>query len=169
MITIRQTGPDDVWPIRSVMTAALASVPMGDFVADDPDFIARHIGGGEGTGLVALSKQTVIAYVLVRFPGRAADNLGLDLGLPADELGSVAHMESVAVDPEWQGHGLQIRLVTAAEELVRTFGMVWSLCTVSPTNTYSLANFIRLGYERKINVVKYGGFERVVLAKRLRS
>lgn len=169
MLAIRFANECDTTAIRRVMDKALDTVKPGDFIADDIAFIKRHVNGAQGFGMVVTDSTVVVAYLLVRFPGDATDNLGRDIALPDESLSHVVHMESVAVTPAWQGKGIQRCLVYYGESAAIDLGARWSLCTVAPNNSHSLANFTALGYRVVKHAVKYSGHGRLIMVKSLTS
>lgn len=160
------------------------------FVADDRDSLARHIHQ-EGRILMAVDTKVcsgqpsdggfqarsggqnstpdswLAAFLMVRFPKGAADNLGAYAGLTGVQLDRVAHMESVTVRDTFRGYGLQKALVARGEDLARQLEYAYSMCTVSPKNPWSLANMEAAGYAVVATVPKYGGRMRHILFKRL--
>ncbi len=77
------------------------------FFPDSLEFIKTHIkdrglilkacpDGPEG-GAGQAARDSLAAFLLIRFPGPTEDNLGTYLSLSGQELMQVAHMETVAV------------------------------------------------------------------------
>ena len=110
----------------------------------------------------------IAGFFLIHIPGLTEKNLGRSLGLPAEELPAVAHMDSAAVLPAYRGNGLQARLLREAER--RLAGGPYSIwmSTVHPDNRYSLANMLAQGYQVAATMKKYGGLDRHILIKRYR-
>ena len=167
MVEIRMAHLEDAVAIRSVMDSVLPLVRENDFVADDLEFISDHLVGPNGFGLVATSEnqESIIAFLIARFPKNAPDNLGRDLGLTEHALEYVVHMESIAVMPVRQGEGIQRALICEAEPIAFRLGAKLALCTVAPTNDASLENFKRLGYQIMMCLDKYGGKKRFILGR----
>lgn len=174
----------DITEIHTLMHATYASMENKDwYVTDNEEFLERHIGR-EGYILKYIDGGKIVAFLVVRHPGNAEDNLGRELsvscgggsaleplaGMPVIEeavLAKVAHMESVVVAPSHRGQGLQGKLLKSAEELERTRGTGFLMATVHPDNVYSLGNLLRAGYECILETEKYGGLPRKVLCKKL--
>ena len=74
-------------------------------------------------------------------------------------------MDTAVVAKKWRGHGLQSRMLLAAEEELTAFSPGYLLCTVHPENSYSLNNMQNNGYKVMKKVFCYGGLERFVLMK----
>ena len=166
---IRKAGWDDVPGIMRVMETARDTVPRREwFVADEEPFVREHIEEN-GFVLAAQAENGEIAgFFLIHIPGLTEKNLGRSLGLPAEELPAVAHMDSAAVLPAYRGNGLQARLLREAER--RLAGGPYSIwmSTVHPDNCYSLANMLAQGYRVAATMKKYGGLDRHILIKRYR-
>ena len=103
---------------------------------------------------------------MVRFPKESKDNLGDYLELSQPQLMEVAHMESIAVLPEFQGRHIQKSLIEWAESYLKN-DYSYCMATVHPENVYSLNNFLSLGYKIVVTTKKYGGLPRHVLYKTL--
>lgn len=177
--------------LAALMAETVAGIRDSElFVADDREVLARHIHH-EGRILMAVDEKSrlvlpsadnfqtrsggpcntpaswLAAFLVVRFPGNAEDNLGVYAGLYGAQLDRVAHMESVAVRDTFRGYGLQKALVARGEDMARQLGYAYSMCTVSPKNPWSLANMESAGYDVVATVPKYGGRMRHILFKRL--
>ncbi len=139
------------------------------FVADDIDYTTRMLKEENGLGYKAVEKDsgTVAGIFIVSLPGMREENLGRDIELAEEELGKVAHMESVAVLPSCRGNGLQYALMQQGEADLRKMGYRYLMCTVHPDNSYSRSNVIRQGYEVVLTKEKYGGYIRDILLKKL--
>lgn len=167
--TIRKATQEDLSSILIVMTRVSQLMKHPDhFVADDEEFISRHISA-EGSIALACSKNEVVGFQILRYPGTADDNLARLLPDEAIGPGLVVHMESSAVLPAYRGQRLQGELVTVCEEWAVSAGYQWSLCTVHPANTASLRNLERLSYRPLRRLTMYGDLDRLILGKRIPS
>ena len=161
----------DISRILELMNnAAGAETPADWYVTDDEDFVRRHMGGVEGYTLKYIIDSEIAAFLIVRHPGEAEDNLGRYLQgnsqYPID-LSAVAHMESAAVHPAHRGKGLQSKLLQQAEEIERAKGTKFLMATVHPDNNYSLRNLEAAGYKCILETEKYGGLRRKVMCRKL--
>lgn len=136
----------------------------GYFVKSDMDFIQNHIER-QGVTFLAQDKNQPIGFLIIDIPGGQDHNLGLDIGLPPARLNSAAHMDTVAVLPEYRGMRLQKALLEQGEDYMKQLGYTDFLATVHPDNSASLNNFLRCGYRVKETKLKYGGFLRHILHK----
>ena len=139
------------------------------FVADDSEYTTRILKEGNGLGYKAVEKDSgaIAGIFIVALPGMKEENLGRDIELAQEELGKVAHMESVAILPSYRGNGLQYALMQQGEADLRKMGYSYLMCTVHPDNLYSKNNVIRQGYEVVLTKEKYGGYIRDILLKKL--
>ncbi|MGC4018444.1 MAG: aldehyde dehydrogenase family protein [Muricomes sp.] len=71
------------------------------------------------------------------------------------------------VHPDYRGNGLQNIMEEKMEELCRKAGKTILLGTVDSDNYYSYHNFLKMGYHEAARLIKYGGFERVLMEKKL--
>ena len=108
---------------------------------------------------------SVAGILLTTFPGDSEENLGRDIGLPESELMLVAHMDSVAILPEYRGAGLQKRLMQHAEQELAEQGYRYFMCTVHPENRYSRQNIIKQGFKPVKTALKYGGYQREIFLR----
>lgn len=106
----------------------------------------------------------LIAYGSLIFPNDAPENLGWDLGWNREKLFSTATLDTIVVDPDYRGHGLQRMLiqtcVSYAREILPSCNV---MTTVSPYNEYSLRNVQAEGFTVRKRLMKYGGHERFIL------
>lgn len=110
----------------------------------------------------------LIAYASLVFPGEDSDNLGWDLGWSADTVRRCSKLDTIVVDPDYRGHGLQRTLIRHCLSFAKALdsdGFV--LTTVSPANTYSLHNVQSEGFQILKRMSKYGGRDRYILGYRM--
>lgn len=97
---------------------------------------------------LAKAADRVVGFYLVMMPGLdLEENLGCELDFSEAELSRVACMDSVAVDPDYRGLGLQRSLAALCEAEAFDRDHDIYLATVDPRNTPSLRNFIMDGYD----------------------
>ena len=118
------------------------------------------------------SKEQLIAYRYISFPGTLSKNLGHDIGLPTAELSKVVHLETTLVNPEYRGNRLQSLTLEKAIEVIEPYQMKHLLCTVSPFNFFSLYNIMSSGLriealKRKYETQQQHGIWRFILHKDL--
>ena len=115
-------------------------------------------------GAVALNGQLAgfAVFVSCRDSSR---NLGPDVDL----LWQQSYTFDVVVsDPAWRGNGIQRQFIDLAIMKAREAGAKAILATVSPTNSFSLDNFLKKGFTvLKSGMNKYGGLERSLLIYQL--
>ena len=106
----------------------------------------------------------LIAYASLAFPEEASDNLGWDLGWDKKILQHCAKLDTIVVDPDYRGHGLQRTLIRCCLSYANAPDPdCIVLTTVSPANTYSLHNMQAEGFQILKRMKKYGGKDRYVL------
>lgn len=139
------------------------------FVADEPESIRCLLEEEKGIAFKAIETNSgkLAGVLIVAIYGGGEENLGYDINLPKEELNTVAHMESIAVLPQYRGFHLQYTLMQQAEKELAINGFRYLMCTVHPENIYSKANAVRQGYQVMITKEKYGGYLRDILMKKL--
>lgn len=102
------------------------------------------------------SKDELISYRYIGFPGDSPTNLGNDINLDKKDFDKVVQLETTVVDPAYRGNRLQYITLQVATELTRKQGYHHQICTVSPQNFYSLYNIMKSGLKIKVLKRKYG-------------
>lgn len=126
------------------------------FYLDPPEFVREQMENGSMQLWVAMDGDRMAGALNILLPGMAEYNYGYDLNFDAADLMQVVNMDSAAVYPQYRGHGLQKKLLQAAEEETQRNGMRILLCTVHPDNQFSLQNVLKQGYEIQKKLEKYG-------------
>ena len=132
--SIQAAVPEDCPALYRLMTDTAFSVQNKDwFFPDSLEFIKTHIKDrglilkacpdGPENGADPSARDSLAAFLLIRFPGPTEDNLGTYLGLSRQELMQVAHMETVAVAAGFTGYGLQRKLLIEGEKGCRRRGL----------------------------------------------
>lgn len=97
------------------------------------------------------------------FPGFNGDNLGLDIGMPREELKRVIHLESSNVHPMYRGNALQYKMASLLVNRAKDIrGMRYLLNTVHPENYPSLKTTFALDMVIIKLCLKYKGFWRYI-------
>ncbi len=103
---VEKADEGDYQVFAHIIQTAWAAMDQKEwFVADNADYIYQMLATGKGIGYKAVDPAAdVVAGVFVAvIPGLDENNMGYDVGLPAEELSLVAHMDSVAVLPKYRG------------------------------------------------------------------
>ena len=166
VLTLCPAGKADLpalWQLQKEIVACLPDPAL--FVATPEAELAAQLEHGF---LLQLRDQGQIAgYVCVEYCGASPRSYAADMGLDLCQQPFWANLDTVLVHPDYRGNGLQRLLLGLAEQrldpAIRGLG-----CTVSPHNPHSLDNFLACGYQPVCRKEKYGGFDRLVLAKPLR-
>lgn len=168
-MTIKKAGTADTSTIFHIMTAARSLLPDDSwYCTDSKEYIRDHIENPE-SGIVfkAVEDGSIAAFFIIHYPGITSNSLGHYVNLEPEELKLVAHMDSLAVLPDYRGRHLQYRLMAHGEQYLKATPYRHLMGTVHPDNKYSLNNFLRLGYQIVTTTEKYGGLPRHVLYKSL--
>ena len=156
---------DDIHFIRrhlgSAETAG-ASDPAAGLAASAESFPAS--AGAEGYTLKYMVEGEIAGFLIIRYPGGAADNLGRYLDLTDAQLATVAHMESVCVLPQYRGHRIFQQLMQRALDMERAKGRTrYFMGTAHPDNQYSMNVFTHHGFGIAKTIRKYDNWLRNVL------
>lgn len=182
-ITIRRAEKEDMARVKELMDRVKQGMEHPDwYVTDEMPWLLRHVSeegftllAETGDGCAEPGKRRLAAFFVVDLPGvrelagtektQTGENLGVEAGLDEEDCLLVAHMDSVAVDPEFRGHHLQGRLVEAAERELAGRRQRFLMCTVHPENHASLHTMESHGYRVIATKEKYGGTLRHILLK----
>lgn len=165
-MTLRPAGPEDAAAFYALQNEVRAGMPHPEqFVPDTLENITRYlrddlcIGGWDGGRLGA--------YFILRYCGQDEHNYAAFMGIPRPAWDGWANADSAIVHPDYRGNGLQRKLLEAALTRLRP-GIVGIGATISPDNQYSLRNALACGFEIVCRREMYGGYDRYLLAKRLK-
>ena len=161
-IQIRKGGLSELEDFIRLTHDIQDAMAKTEWFAIDPDEETRELAyAGDLRFWVAEAEGRMAGVFSIICPGLRDFNLGYELGLTEQELERVIHMDTAAVHPDFRGHGLQRRLIGAAEPELR--GKIL-LCTIHPDNIFSLQNMQKLGYTIEKKVARYGSI-RYILRK----
>lgn len=113
-------------------------------------------------------KERLVAYGTIGFLEDDEGNYGWELGWTEEKVHTCANLDTIVVDPDFRGRGLQrllIRKCVDHAKKVKPGGMI--LTTICPSNVYSLRNAQKEGFEILAHKKLYGGKSRYILGKRL--
>ena len=135
------------------------------------DFMKRHMGT-QGIVLGVFVEDHLAAFRNIYFPDPwdAEWNLGRDLGLPDEELASVANLQMVCVHPRFRGNSLALKMNRVSLGLLRERGAQHHICaTVSPFNIWNIPVLLASGFRIAKLKNKYGGKVRYIVHQNLRA
>lgn len=121
---------------------------------------------GAALGVVTQDNKLIAAGIYVAH-GLDSHNYAYDLDLSPQEIVKAAQIDSVVVDADFRGNGLQRLICSELITIAAQKGYTKLTATASPNNPYSVNNFIALGFEIIKEKLKYGGLRRYILAKDL--
>ncbi|XXM70401.1 GNAT family N-acetyltransferase [Lysinibacillus sphaericus] len=129
----------------------------------------KYILDGNGLMIGAFAEYGLIAFRALLIPPIDEEHLGLDAGLPEEELVDVIYQEISTVHPDCRGNRLQQTLAHLIMEelgnLDRSF--TYAACTVAPFNIPSLKDKFSQGMEIAALKIKYVDQLRYIFIKRL--
>ena len=137
------------------------------YASTEKDEFMKYIDS-EGIILgVTTEEDELIAMGVYVAKGYDKKNYGYDLGIIDEELLKVGQIESTVVKNEFRGNRLQKVICEELEKIAREKENTILTSTASPYNKFSVNTFLDLGYEIKVEKVKYGGLKRYVMMKKL--
>ncbi|MGM0395642.1 MAG: hypothetical protein ACQEP4_01140 [Bacillota bacterium] len=153
-------GKDRLREVIDLQQHVYDNLPNKDVLYIDSyeDMLSDMEEGAKVIGVLN-SRDRVIAYRYIAFPGMDDRNMGYDIGLNPEELDRVVHLETTVVDPKYRGNDLQNLTLVAAKKMVQEENYQHFLCTVSPYNFFSLYNIMKNGLKIKALKKKYGSSE----------
>lgn len=164
-------GPDleEILALEQIAAARLGAGRRDWYVTDDMEFFRRHLSA-EGALLKIPCGGRLAAFLALRFPGDEEDSLfpcaAKYAGADPGERAACAHMESVAVHPDFWGNGLMEKLLSEGVAAAKGRGMRHLMATVHPDNRFSRANFEAAGFRPLTEALKYGGLRRLIYYRR---
>ena len=156
---------DSIQDLVSLQSLIAENLPEPEIfrLHDDEDF--RDVFQSEHSVIGVTTSEGLAAYSIIRIPGLAKDNLGLDINLTKGEQMKVAHLQATAVHPHFRGNGLQRRMAGAHLNVLENMGYRHVCCTISPRNPISLANILSCGLVIRGLIPKFGGWWRYIMYK----
>lgn len=161
--TARPLTPADVEAIYALHLEVVSHMRAPGLVRrDSRDYFAAHVDGA-GFILGAFSGERLIGYGLSSFPRDPAENYGVPLGVPSDQLPLVGQLEGAAVSVDHWGRGLHFLLAGWRAVCLADSGYRHICATVAPGNVWSLRNLLRTGLVIRAVGHLYGGLLRFIL------
>ncbi|MFO7819473.1 MAG: hypothetical protein R6V17_04470 [Halanaerobacter sp.] len=119
--------------------------------------------GAKGVTIGTVVDGQLIAFCAILFPGLEDNNLGWDLELPQEKLSEVAHLELVAVHPQYRGNSLQEKMTLKVVAEAKKRRTMRYLCeTAAPTNYPSVKSTLRAGLVIVKLKLKYHQWQRYI-------
>ncbi|HWQ19187.1 MAG TPA: hypothetical protein VN455_05360 [Methanotrichaceae archaeon] len=132
------------------------------FRLDTAEYFRSHFQA-RYPAIAAFTDDGLIAYHIISFPSENGDNFGLDIGISGEDLSRVAHLETVAVHPDYRGNSLQRTMAGCHLHKLAEMGYEHICCTISPMNSASLQNGFSIGLTIKGLKTKYGWMTRYIM------
>ena len=157
--------PEDLAALLRLQDRIQAYLPDPSiFVATEPEEWQVLLSASQPQVLGLWDENRLTAYGIFLLCGTSSENYGWKLPIPGDQVPFWANMDTIAVDPDYRGNGLERQILNQMETLcphwIRGF-----CCTVSPDNPHSLNNVQKAGYEIVTRTPMYQGYDRYILKK----
>jgi hypothetical protein len=161
---INESRLSEIMELQEVIARHLPDEEM--FRLDTAEYFLSHFQA-EYSAIAAFTNDRLIAYHFITFPGEDEDNFGRDIGISVEDLSRVAHLETVAVHPDYRGNSLQSIMAGHHLQKLQERGYEHICCTVSPKNHASLQNGFSRGLAIKGLKTKFGWRVRYIMHKNL--
>lgn len=137
------------------------------YVPSDREQIQYHFET-DGVFIGYVTEENELAALAIYLKrGYSPSNYGYDIGIEGEDLLKVGQVDTVLVKEDYRGNNLQYIMCSILEKVAVEKNTPILCATASPYNTFSVNNFLKLGYEVKKDKLKYGGLRRYVLMKTL--
>lgn len=165
-LTLKRLTVNDIDQIMLLQDEIINSLEDKQlYVPSDREEVKNHFET-DGVLLGYVTQENVLAALAIYVKrGYSPSNYGHDVGVEGEELLKVGQIDTVLVKSDYRGNNLQYIMCDLLEEVARENNTPILCATASPYNTFSVNNFLKLGYEVKKDKLKYGGLRRYVLMK----
>ena len=130
------------------------------------EFYIQLTKKGKIVGCVLNDDSLIAIGVYVEW-GYEKENYGYDLKINEKDLLKVGQIEATVVHEMYRGNSLQKIICRELERIALLRKNKIIAVTVHPDNIYSLKTFYNLGYQVKLEKLKYGGLRRYILTKNI--
>ena len=167
-ITVVRLTVDHLDDILMLQQKVIDTLTTGAFL--QPLTLEEFLSVLQGKGMMigAYYKEHLIAFRAMLEPEIDEEgHLGMDAGIPANELPTVIYSEISNVDPDFRGNNVQVLLGEIIMREIDTQKFRYVCTTVAPFNIASLKDKFAHGMEIVALKVKYGDLLRYILMKDL--
>lgn len=162
-IVIREAVREDWEGFLDLLQETWRHLDQKEWLYLDPrEEVLEMLADGSMKLWVAVHGDRLAAAFDILIPGLKDYNYGYDLDFDRDALLRSVNMDTIVVDPDYRGRGLQRILMTEAEKWAGEQGYLHLMCTVHPDNRFSLNNMLKLGYRIQRTLPKYGSVRHVL-------
>ena len=166
-LTVRDCLPGELDAIMSMQDRvdALISDPAR-YVYTSRQDVAESMALDHSFGAY-LPDGTIVAYTILLKLRHTPRNLAHKLGYTPDYALRCATADGTWVDPDYRGYGIQYYFSQLKDDLAREMGAAELLACTAPDNIGSLTSLQRNGYLIIDRQPLYGGYDRVILSKKV--
>lgn len=162
LIDLRLLCADDIEHVLDVQDRIRSALDDEDlFPPSTRRFVAHCLAGG-GFLYGGFHDGELVGYRIVHLPREHEFTLARHIPLPAGEWPRVAHFDTVAVLPEWRGHGISGVLNRRALADLRDREFRHVLATSSPRNPHGIRQLMAAGFRPVRFVERVGGTIRLL-------
>lgn len=151
--------------ILKLQEETLNNLPSNDILRENSIEMLGECLKPPHVTLGAWHNNELIAFSILYYPYNDEENLAINLKDVDISDYNIANNKLCIVKNEFRGNSLQYELGIRIEKIAILKGTKLMCVTVSPRNTYSIRNIIRLGFIYNRNLIKYDGKERQLYYK----
>ena len=164
-LEVRQLQQNDLMSVIKLQDKVYECLPdKTQFVLTTADEFAESIVYDYCIG--AFSGDILAAVTTIVLNRASTRNVGYVLGFEAADC---VTYDTTFVHPNYRGRGLQQHFMPIKDDISRRNGAKFAFATVAPDNIYSLRNLTESGFKIIDKKELYGGVDRLILQKDLRS
>jgi ribosomal protein S18 acetylase RimI-like enzyme len=166
MLEIRKLGMADADSVEIFAKWTLKSVSEAFFSALDRPLIEKTLNNKMTFSYGMFDGNILVAISLAHAPGIGSNNYGYDLGYSDAEMSQVGQLIATIVNPTYRQGGIGSQLIFKNCEAIFEANYPIILSTVHPENLGSIKMLMKNGFVVKKQLLKYGGFPRLIVEKR---
>lgn len=158
---------DDVGEILKLQAEVIEGLEKKELLRRNTREMFEHCVQRPNLTIGLFHQDKLIAVGIMVYEKDNSEDLSADL--EKFEVGKAANFKLVLVKKEYRGLGLQRALMQLIERYAYAQGYTHLCATVSKENQYSLKNIVSEGYQYDHSAVKYGGMNREVYVKDIKT
>lgn len=166
-IIIRKAELDDVEEIYNLLVGVHEKIENKSWYTYTKKIERYNLFVSDGYSVVVCHNGKIVGVCLtyiLRDDGTEFYQIVKDYYKNVDDIIEVINY---AVLEEYRGLGLQNKMVSKVEELLRNTKYKKFVATVHPDNKYSLNNMLKNGYKIVMQTKLYGGLDRCIIVKNI--
>lgn len=167
ILFLDKAARSDIPAILILQEEVIVSIPQKDLFEKSTREEIEEAVEDKTAYILRDAKGKVVAFSLLIMHELGKRNLGSDLGYSLEEKRKTCVFDTVFANIAYRGYGIQQFFLWLAEEEAKRQGYKVLLATVANENRYSMDNFLKYGYTKERELIKYQDKKRWIVSKRL--